>query len=226
MTRITFTLLAVAALALPARAHFIWIIPGPDGRGARVVFGDELKPTGPEFLPKIERAEFWALESTPTAHAVAKTRDGASYRLDVPEGLRGILAGECRYGTLSRGSKEPFLLIYHARAALPFELGKQPATPCERLTLDIVPLGGADVGRFQVLWQGKPLAGAEVSTHPAGDQKTATLKTDGQGRFEYRPTAAGLYGLRVLHEEPTAGEHQGKKYKTVRHYATLTFTVP
>jgi hypothetical protein len=215
----------LALAALPARAHFIWIIPSPDGNGARVVFNDAPKAGGPELLPRIAQAEFWLREAGGDVRPVAKTLDGDAYRLAVAGAPPCTLGGECHYGVTSRGSKEPFLLVYHCRAGVPFAQGKQPAGPWDRLALEVVPLAGGDAGHFQVLWHGQPLAGASVTASTADEAKPVTLKTDDQGRFSY-VTAGGLVGLRVLHEEKITGDYQGKAYKSIRHYATLVFEAP
>ena len=53
----------------------------------------------------------------------------------------------------------------------------------------------------------------------------AERKTDAAGEFELEPKAGGLFGVRAKYVEAKAGEHDGKKYKEVRHYATFTFHV-
>ena len=55
-------LLVVFLAVLPARAHFIWIVPdkvGDNGSSARVFFSDNLKPDNPEMLAKIARTELF-----------------------------------------------------------------------------------------------------------------------------------------------------------------------
>ena len=52
--------------------------------------------------------------------------------------------------------------------------------------------------------------------------KHTQRKTDKDGMAAIEaPKAGGLYGVRVRHIEPKEGEHDGKKYKEVRHYATF-----
>ena len=48
------TVVALVALAAPARAHFVWILPPEkDGQPIRVVFSDGLQPDKPELLKKV-----------------------------------------------------------------------------------------------------------------------------------------------------------------------------
>jgi hypothetical protein len=54
-----------------------------------------------------------------------------------------------------------------------------------------------------------------------GDDRRQEHKTDARGEIELPLTKAGAYGFRTRFIEPAAGEHEGRKYQEVRHYATL-----
>src|SRR5581483_7013956 len=96
------------------------------------------------------------------------------------------------------------------------------AKPWDKLPLEILPvLKSVDQQRCVVLWQGKPLADAEVTLYVPGTDKPVEKKTDDKGQFTLdKPTKSGVYGLRARHVEKKEGELDGKKYKEVRHYAT------
>ena len=55
MKSLLLSVFLVAAAALPARAHFIWVLPpeGNDNKTARIIFSDSLKPDDAELLKKI-----------------------------------------------------------------------------------------------------------------------------------------------------------------------------
>jgi hypothetical protein len=95
----------------------------------------------------------------------------------------------------------------------------------DRLPLEVV---AAEGNAVRVLWHGKPLAGAEVAVLGPGKEKAVEGKTDEDGRFRLgdAPPGPGVYGVRARHVEDKSGEHEGKKYTSVRHYATFTFAVP
>ncbi|MCI0456309.1 MAG: DUF4198 domain-containing protein, partial [Gemmataceae bacterium] len=130
-----------------------------------------------------------------------------------------VLGGVCSYGVIQRGQDKPFLLAYYPK----WIRGEVKAAKAwDQLPLEILPQGA---GRFQVRFAGKPATDTEVVVlTPAADGK-ATLQTDAQGEFQVRSAAPGLYGIRARFIEAKAGEHEGKKYEAVRHYATLVFQI-
>ena len=88
----------------------------------------------------------------------------------------------------------------------------------ERLPLEIARAGRT---RYLVLWQGKPLADAEVVIAKPGKEQPETMKSDKDGGFDLIAETPGTYGIRARHIEKKEGEHDGKKYTEVRHYTTL-----
>src|SRR5262249_61256545 len=134
-----------------------------------------------------------------------------------------------RYAATRRGGAPAFLLNYYARgfAGIKPKEGPDPkfienvlTKPWDKLPLEVLPvLEGKPQGK--VIWQGKPVADAEVTLLVPGKDKPVELKTDKDGLFALEePTVSGLYGVRARHVEKKEGELDGKKYKEVRHYAT------
>lgn len=218
-------------LALPARCHFVWILPdGTPGHEAavRVVFSDSLKPDSPELLEKINGTRLWIHGRHPADDAsAARVEAGGkdAFVLKVPGTGPRVVTGQCQYGVIQRGKSEPFLLMYYPNAFLGFN----PGEPAELFTraagrqpLQLRLEAGA-APSLQVLWQNQPLAGAEVVVLEPGQEKGQELKTDaaGQVALKWKDLPPGLLGVRVRHVEARAGEEQGKKYQEVRHYATL-----
>jgi hypothetical protein len=90
------------------------------------------------------------------------------------------------------------------------------------LVLEIIPRGR---NKFQVVFGCKPVPDADVVVlRPTGSRRQV-LKADEQGEFEVSCDAPGLYGIRTRYIEAKAGQHDGRKYEEVRHYATLVFQV-
>lgn len=96
-------------------------------------------------------------------------------------------------------------------------------------TNPVTPMGPETPIKVQLLYKGKPLAGAKVSFIPRGETLTETFdpryerKTDEKGRASFTPKE-GNYYLVVAHvEEPT---ESGKDYKSTKYSATLTVLVP
>jgi uncharacterized GH25 family protein len=218
MKRCLFSLLAFALLAIPARAHFIWIVPdGADGTKVKVVFSDDLEPDEGVAVEKIGGTKLLTLDAAGKAAKLDWKKGEHAYLANLPGKGDGLVGGVCKYGVTQRGEGKPFLLAYYPKMVR----GEPKETkPWDELPLEIIPLGE---GRFKVLFGGKPAAESEVSVvAPTADGKE-TLKADARGEFKIKSTAPGLYGVRARHIEAKAGEHDGKKYEEVRHYATLVF---
>ncbi|HTU92644.1 MAG TPA: DUF4198 domain-containing protein [Gemmataceae bacterium] len=228
MKRWVTSLFLMVLAAAPAAAHFIWIVPDKHAEGkatARVVFSEDLQPDKADYLAKIASTELFARDGSGKIVPIKWTRDEDFYRAAASGTGGRILAGVCRYGVRQRGQSEPFLLMYYPKAFL----ASAPNSPlfydaCYRLPLEILPVKDG-TGTFRVLWQGKPLADAEVVVLVPGMDKSAKRTTSEKGSFQLDLTAKGAYGLRVRHVEMKAGEHEGNKYKSVRHYATLVFRI-
>jgi hypothetical protein len=233
MKRLTLCVLACLAGALPARAHFLWVLPADaNARVVRVVFSDAPRPDDPALLKKVAHTQLLCrtgVRVPGTGLTTVVGKDALQAALS-GTGFREV-AAVCHYGVAQHGKSEPFLLNYYAKgfAGLEAAWGNPPELVFrpweEALALEIVPLQRDDA--VCVLWQGKPLPGAEVVLVPPGKDKPVEGKTDEQGRFKLpRRTAGGTWGIRARHVEAKAGEHGGKTYKEVRHYATMTVALP
>jgi hypothetical protein len=224
MRRWTLSLAVFVLTAAAARAHFIWIVPEASKPAAKVVFSDSLEPDRPEFLDKITQLEMFVRGSDGKVVPLRWTKGDDALLVTVAGNGPQVVGGVCKYGIFARGNAEPYLLLYYPKALLNGTLGDGATAlgePCARLSLDIVRVKGQPEGVFEVRWQGKPVAETEVVVMVPGKQKHDELKTDKDGRFSLPDAKPGLYGIRALHTEQTPGEHDGKKYKGVRHYATL-----
>jgi uncharacterized GH25 family protein len=224
MGRWTLGLVVAVLAAATARAHFIWIVPEASKPAAKVVFSDSLEPDRPEFLEKITQMEMFVRGPDGKAVPLRWTKGDDALLVTVAGKGPQIVGGVCKYGIFARGNAEPSLLMYYPKALVGGTLGDGTAAleeACAGLPLEIVRVKGQPEGVFEVRWQGKAVAEAEVVVMAPGKQKHDELKADKDGRFTIPESKPGLYGIRALHTEKTAGEHDGKKYKGVRHYATL-----
>ena len=137
--------------------------------------------------------------------------------VEMPKSEFDAIGGVCLYGVMQRGEGKPFMLAYYPKLlGHKVEAGK----PWDKLPLEIVPLSG---DRFQVTFQGKPVPDAQVVVVATGGESKEPIQTDAKGEFKLLADKSGLYGIRARHFEPKSGEHEGKKYEEVRHYATLVF---
>jgi N-acetylneuraminic acid mutarotase len=210
------TLSGLAGVAAPARAHFIWIVPdAADAAKAKVVFSENLEPDDGVPVENIAATKLFARTAGQPA-PLDWAKGEHAYLARLP-GDGAVVGGVCRYGVLRRGEGKPFLLAYYPKL---IRGAVRAAEPWGELPLEIVP---REAGRFRVVFAGRPVAGAEVVVvGPTGDAADP-IKAGADGEFQVRTTAPGLYGVRTKHFEAKAGEHAGKAYEEVRHYATLVF---
>lgn len=230
------SVLLLLAVAAPGRGHFIWLVPGDSGAkkpSARVIFSDGLKHYDPDLLKNIRHIHLFTRGTGAKGTAVKYTEQKEQMIVELPEGRPQEIIGLCRYGVVKRGKDEPFLLNYYAKTFLGIGRPETPLKgfidrPWDRLPLEVVLVLGAKGGgpaRARVLWQGKPLSGAEVVLYPPNKDEVER-KTDAQGYVKLEPPGGpGLYGIRARHIGKTPGKFDGKKYETVRYYSTLTFRV-
>jgi uncharacterized GH25 family protein len=226
MKRLLGTLALLLALSLPARGHFVFLLPADGSRTVRAVFSDSLEPDRPELLKKVAHTRFSsrmpdgdvALKATTVKNALELTVGGTG-----PAWVVGV----CPYGVTTRG-KEPFLLSYYCKTLVGTTPGKAPAAEVlgqrfASLKLEVVPVPGKEPA-VRLLWEGKPLAAAQVVLYVPGKDKAVETKADKDGLVMLeRATKAGLYGVRAFHEEKKKGSQDGKEYASMRSYSTLTF---
>jgi uncharacterized GH25 family protein len=105
-------------------------------------------------------------------------------------------------------------------------LGK-PIPPLANQTLQIVPVGAipAMLGQpltYRVLFQGKPVAGAELINDMVNDPDATPIKTKADGTATLPVRNQGLNVIRAVHISPSPDL---KKADKVEHTATLAFTL-
>src|SRR5437588_829199 len=126
--------------ALPARGHFVWIVP--DQAGALVIFSDTLQPDTKVPVTKIAVTEVFAIGAGGKTHPLKLTLGKDVYRVDAPgKGQPSVFGAVCQYGVVQKGKADPFLLVYCARAlvgATPQNSPEEFWQPAERLPLNVV----------------------------------------------------------------------------------------
>lgn len=219
-------LLQAAAMALPAvaQAHFLWIVTQPAEQAAsvRVYFSESASPDDADLLNRVEKAEAWAVgqRGEPVALALKKKDDALVAEIPAAHKSSTVVLKH-NYGVLTRG-EESFVLKYYAKCYPSILPGTWRKVSDPNLApLDVTPkLDGSRVA-FQVRWQGEPLADVTVTIVGPGIDKKLEGTTDKEGVFFGALPEIGMYSIRTKHTENTAGELDGKSYKSVRHYATL-----
>ncbi len=216
--RLVILALLLVAPATVARAHFPWIRIEPGDNQtprARVVFNELPEIGEPDLSAKVAKL---ALQADGQPLEALRPAEGGGLGAELGAKAPAIVEGAIDYGVLSRDGQPPYLLVYSARA----QTRPEPA-PASRPGLALLWVKAGERPVIQATWQGKPLADAEILVLP-DEGEEAAIKTDAEGRATL--PAAGASALRIKHVEPKAGELDGKPYREVRHYATLTIAEP
>lgn len=219
-------LLALAPALLPAtaNAHYLWL--ERHGAEPRLYFGEinEVREKSPGRLDEIPAPKVWSGEGA-ARRDFSATRTATHFALAAPgAGGKGaaapLLASETSIGVKDwtrsgLGIVKP--MFYARNVAWPAQAAVAP-----ELALDIVPVAGRK-NTFQVFFNGAPLAKAKVAIVAPNDW-TRDERSDAQGMVTLPTPWRGTYLLEVIHKEDKAGEYEGKKYESLRHRTTLTFT--
>lgn len=220
MTRWLLSVAVMVSAAALARAHMVFVVPSADGTSVTVVFSDTLDPDEKVKMEKVAGLTLHGCSADEKTAALACAKEDHKFTAALAGGTK-LAFGTAVYGLMSKAEK-PTLLVYHPKAVLGGVTGAK-ATVGEKAALEIVPVTAAGKTKFRLLAKGKPVADAE-GTVLLPDGKKEKVKTDAEGyTAAFEPT--GRYGAYLKLTEAKAGEHGGKKYEEVRHYATLVVDV-
>jgi hypothetical protein len=197
----------------------VYLVPAKDGQSLTVVFSDSLDPDENVKMDKLAGLKLVARTDGKDA-PVDCTKGDHSFAAKSPKGA-SVVYGTVVYGLLSKSAK-PTLLMYHPKAVLGGAAAKD-STVGESTALEIVPVSEAGKTRFRLLAKGKPVAAAEGTVVlPDGTKEKVMTDKDGYTP-EFEKT--GRYAAYMKLTEARTGEHDGKTYVEVRHYATLVADV-
>jgi hypothetical protein len=220
--------LAVATMTLSgaraAQAHFPWLAVDAEGH-AVWFFGETPADRTYKLPPPIEAATIQWLdgqaEPRPVPLSSVSTDTLVGRRSSEPVAKKGMLVAVAPYG-IYQGTR----LNYAAQHLLS---DQAEPSPVEKLPLQVL-LRQRDGGlAAQVLWQGNPLSGAEVTLFCDDGHEEGAGQTDAEGRITFtdQEVEPGLGGLLVRHVlEDRSGELEGQKYQSESHYLTVTFVAP
>jgi uncharacterized GH25 family protein len=221
MTNTLKGLVALCAMAMvsQASAHFLWLEfpeqPGEvhlgftetPGRKTRETLQDKVKGTA-------------VTNAAGEAVAMEKAEGALKGKMDQQDAASGSLC----YGVLDRSGegRGVFLLRYHAKAASNIAQASRKLG----LPVEVVAEQTDDGIKVQVLKDGAPAPGAELTLSRGDTTEEQELEADEQGTALIPAPAPGLSGIRAMVAEEKSGEHDGQAYTLVRHYSTLTFRTP
>jgi hypothetical protein len=199
-----------------AHGHFTFIVPDAGGSSAKVVFSDDLNPDMNVNIEKIAGTKLTLRDAAGKDSPLEMKKGEGCYLVNLPGSGPRVVFGTTEYGVSQKGDAKPYLVVYYPKALVGDVPAKAAAVGAK---LEVVPAGESGKPRFRVLADGKPAAEAEVTVLVPGSAKQM-VKTDKDG-LTPAFAASGRYGVFARWTEAKSGEHAGKKYEEVRHYATL-----
>lgn len=208
------------SLAPAAFAHYLWI--ERDGERVRVYFGEvnEVREQSPGRLDEIVGPRLVTVTGEGAERELALERRRGSFAAAGASHAGNLVATEARYAVKdwSRQGIGVVKPMFYARTSEWPARSSLPNTAAMRL--DVRPAPGKSEA-VEVLFDGKPLAGAKVVVHaPNGWDREE--KADEQGLALTAMPWRGHYVVEVIHKEVAAGEFEGKRFEAVRHRATLS----
>jgi N-acetylneuraminic acid mutarotase len=228
--RITSTIFAVAiaALALPCYAHFLWVneVNVDDKPQGLLYFGESPADETYHFPDKLAKTKLWSRSAdgqrTEIETKSIETDDRVGRMGPIGDAQGVALETSQQYGIYGTA-----LLVYHAKHINGSSADAiNAAGTSKELKLEIVPHVKEKEVELTVLWDGKPLKEADVTVF-VDEADPTEKKTNNDGHVTFTSEKGGLVGaLANTLEKGKSGELDKKPYKGVMHYASLTFNLP
>ncbi len=225
MLRTTGAVALLAAAALTAHAHFVFVVPDSKNPAkAVVVFSEDLEADENVTMDKVSGLKLTCRDGAGKETAVEHKAGKHELAATVPGTGPRMVFGSVHYGVLQKGDAKPYLLAYHPKAIIGAVPADKVVVGEKVLPVELVPVASGSGVRFRFLAAGRPVADAEVTILKPDGGKTKS-KTNVDGLTEAF-SEKGRYGAWAKTVIAGAGEHGGKKYDETRHYATLVTEFP
>lgn len=213
-----FLLLAPVLLAAaPANAHFLWAQTDVEKSQLRLYFGEGGEGITTDVKPEIlAKVAAWK----PSGDKLTAQLSGGAYVAPL-EQTTPVYGAHQSWGVLDRSEsgRGVFRLEYFAKAATSLDKAGWGA----KLPLELFARRDGKEALVSLRRSGQPLPGAEVTVLEPNQDKGEKFTADARGQIRFPLQKAGIYALRAVYVDATAGELDGKKYPQTRTWTTLTF---
>jgi hypothetical protein len=214
MKRWLLSVFLVCAAVAPASAHFLWVVPQPDGRIAHVIISETLAVDTRVDIAIVAGADLSWRDASGRETPLTLTREG--HVLTTPLAGQGVVHGHADLGVRPSGERT-YRLHYYPKTIVGDAFASEIVV--SESPIDIVPVGKPGAMRFKVLLAGKPAAGVDVNVLlPDGSDTMAQTGADGMTELL---TAQGRYGAWARLVQPLSGTYNDKAYDQTRHYTML-----
>lgn len=215
--------ITTVASAMPAWAHFTFIVPEEGAATAKLVMSETLEPDDEVSAEMLGHVNVLVRDiATGKDQPATATMNKQYIGLTLPgSGATRLAHAKVDLGVHQRGTSPANLLVYYTKTIIGDAFDAKTRLGSE-VPVELVPVKDATAGvRFLALADGKPMSNIEFTViRPDGVQDK--YKTNDEGlspAFE----DAGRYGAWARNWLETPGERDGKPYQQVRNYALLVF---
>lgn len=222
MRMLLSTGLLLGFLANSASAQFFYLIPSDEPKETKLVFAG-----GPRPSERVDAQAFDSIQltihTTGNEPETVDTLAGGKGALRAGTGNAEVVSTVVPLRVVDRGESRPYLLKYVAkRANSVTTTGSQEPVGLE---LEITPKFADGQVRLLLTHNGQPLTNHELLVHLPGEELPKSVRSDESG---HSPAfgQAGTYAVRAYLPLEESGEFQGRTYRAVRTYTTLTFPLP
>ncbi len=221
-------LLTCGLSASSAWAHFPWMEienRNSEKPTLQVYFSESPTPDNPALLQRLEGAQVWIMtgrRDQARKIELQLTDENLELPLDARQAESVFLMSKS-LGVRTRGESS-FVLNYYAKTGpAPTSWAWRSEKTGELLGLDVKPQQEDDQLIVTVLFNNKPVAGAEVGflrDHALLDEVPVT---NDKGQVKFSLSDKPIHALWVKFVEEKSGEQAGEKFDEIRHYTTVTF---
>lgn len=220
-------LLTLAALASPASAHFIWLVPETQDSGRSIIhvrFGEDASDDGTEFLNRLKGIQLQKVSGTDAALPLTATSNDSGISCTTQFDHEMVVVTSHDLGVMDRGDNV-FRLKYFAKAGPSVsDPAWRKAKSADDIRLDLLPVLKDGKLRIKVRFDGKLVDGAEVkATRPGMEDFEG--KTNAKGVVTFDVEESGVHSIRARHIDAVGGEVDGKKFAETRYYSTVAVEV-
>jgi hypothetical protein len=115
MRRVFLTVLGVLAISVTGRAHFVFVVPEPDGHRAQVLLSETLTPDAEVDVALIAGTRLSLRHADGRETSLSLQREPHRFLVSLPAGGRGVVHGHADLGVTTRPGVSSHVLLYHPK---------------------------------------------------------------------------------------------------------------
>ncbi len=207
------------------RCHFLWLVPQDEsGFQVHLYFSEGPQPDNPKLLQKLNgvKVEAYRGDKEFETESFGFSQDQST----LVATSKGASAWHLKHTYGVHGTETKSLLIYTAASVTCEREGMEDRDIVHLPSKGLVvkPKFDGKMLSLSISKDGTPVKGFVFELHSPNEHRP--LKSDDLGIATTELILPGVYAVRCLETEETAGQYEGTSYQAVRHYTTVSFIVP